>query len=256
MIANVNSPFSNEKFRGPVWTIQDLSIAVTRRKMKHLRITVNPPDGEVKVSAPRYVSNAEIQEFIYERLDWVQEQRAWFRAQPRKPVPQLQSGESLRLWGETCELKCVPQEEVHRYPFLRGRFRVFKHGDIVYLKVANDEVFASKQKILDNWHRQLLKEKIPELIQIWSAPLDVNVQDWGIKKMKTRWGSCSIQAARIWLNLELIHYPPRCLQYVVVHELAHLIEANHSPRFWAILDRHLPDWRSASDLLKNGMSAL
>jgi predicted metal-dependent hydrolase len=102
---------------------------------------------------------------------------------------------------------------------------------------------GQRTRILNQWYRQQLKELIPPLIQKWQAALGVNVEDWGVKKMKTRWGTCNIEARRIWLNLELAKKPVQCLEYIVAHEIVHLIERHHNDRFISILDKHLPHWR-------------
>lgn len=234
------------------WDIQDISVVVTRRKMKHLRITVHPPDGQVKVSAPRYVSNAEIQEFICERLDWVKQQREYFLRQPRRPEPKLLSGETIILWGEALRLELVTDGAEILKGLNFGRSKVLVSGNTLYLRTQQDADLQKKQNSLDGFYRKIIKQKIPDYIEQWQPKLGVSVQDWGVKKMRTRWGSCNIGEARIWLNLELVHYPMVCLEYVVVHELVHLLEANHSARFWALLDEHFPAWRGASDRLKSG----
>lgn len=226
-----------------VWEIHDIPIHITRRRMKHLRIYVYPPDGEVKVSVPYFVSNAEVQEFIYERLAWVKDQREYFQQQPRKPVPQLAHGEQLTLWGEMCT--------VHVLAKTRGHNRAWLEGETLYLRVAEDADFQTRLQVLQKLLRKELEARIPFWLAHWEPRLNVRAREWGIKKMRTRWGSCNITDARVWFNLELARYPELCLQYVVLHELTHLLEANHSKRFWALIDTHMPQWQLAENQLKS-----
>lgn len=229
-----------------VWEIQDIPIQITRRRMKHLRIYVYPPDGTVKVSVPYFVSNAEVQEFIYERLDWVKDQREYFQTQPRKPRAQLANGEQVYLWGQAHKLQLLEKT--------RGHSKVWTQEQILYLSVERDADFQSKLQLLQKLQRKLLQERIPFWLEHWEPQLKVRAQAWGIKKMRTRWGSCNITDARVWFNLELARYPETCLQYVVLHELTHLLEANHSKRFWSIVETHMPQWQAAANHLQTDPS--
>lgn len=225
-----------------IWEIQNIPFQITRRRMKHLRIYVYPPDGEVKVSAPYFVSNAEVQEFIYERLDWVKGQREYFRQQPRKPEAQLLQGDTIFIWGQGFELQLVNKE--------CGYDKAWLEENRLYMRVDQAASLQQKLQVLQKLLRKLLQERIPFWLTHWQPRLNVRVNEWGIKRMRTRWGSCNISDARIWLNLELARYPEQCLQYVVLHELTHLLEANHSPRFWSIVEHHMPQWKLAAELLQ------
>ena len=228
-----------------VWEVQNIPFQITRRRrMKHLRITVLPPDGEVKVSVPYFVSNAEVQEFIYERLEWVIDQRDYFKRQPRKPELRLEQGSSLYIWGELLQLQLIEKN--------KGRNKVEIYEDRLRMSVLAEADFSIKLKLLEKHYRALLDAKIPYWLAHWEPRLGVKAEEWGIKKMRTRWGSCNITDKRIWLNLELVRYPEQCLKYVVLHELAHLLEANHSPRFWSIVGTHMPEWKQVEETLKSG----
>lgn len=225
-----------------VWELQNIAFQITRRRMKHLRITVHPPDGEVKVSVPYFVSNAEVQEFIYERMQWVRDQQAWFKNQERKPQLHLLQGDTVYLWGKAYTLQLSSRK--------RSGERVWLADDDLVICADDNANFQSKMKLLSNFYRSCLSEKVPGWLAHWEPALGVKASEWGIKKMRTRWGSCNITDARIWVNLDLARYPELCLQYVVLHELAHLIEGNHSARFWAIIESHMPNWREVANLLK------
>lgn len=225
-----------------VWEVQNIPIVITRRRMKHLRITVHPPDGAVKVSVPYFVSNAEVQEFISERLDWVKDQRDYYQRQPRKPSLRLEQGSTVFLWGKPVKLTLVEKDQ--------GYNKVWMDGYTLYMRVDAGADFETRLKLLEKHQRAMLSEKIPEWLAHWEPKLGVKAKEWGIKKMRTRWGSCNITDARIWLNLDLARFPELCLQYVVLHELAHLKEANHSPRFWAIVEQHMPQWKDVKNFFE------
>lgn len=225
-----------------VWELQNIAFQITRRRMKHLRITVHPPDGEVKVSVPYFVSNAEVQEFIYERMQWVKDQQAWFKNQERQPQLRLLQGEPVYLWGKVYTLRFASEKRV--------KARVWLHGEDLVICAKENADFQSKMKLLTSFYRSQLGEKVPYWLAHWEPRLGVKANEWGIKKMRTRWGSCNITDARVWVNLDLARYPELCLQYVVLHELAHLLESNHSARFWAIVENYMPEWQEAARLLK------
>jgi hypothetical protein len=146
------------------------------------------------------------------------------------------SGESHHFLGRRYRLQIVQTTEASGV-VLRNRTRMELHA-------RPDATVAQRDRVLQRWYRHQLKQLIPPLLEKWQAVLGVQVADWGIKRMKTRWGTCNVEARRIWLNLELAKKPVQCLEYIVVHELAHLIEHNHGDRFVTIMDQHLPQWRS------------
>ncbi len=224
-----------------IWRFDDIDFNITRRRMKHLKITVLPPDGMVKVSVPYYVNNAEVESFIHERLGWVKEQRLWCLSQPRAKPCELQEGEALYLWGRTLSLAFSPS---------RSRIKAKVDGQHLVLLTRADTPYEGKLKILETFFRQQLTQRIPIHLAEWEAKLGVRAKEWRIKKMRTRWGSCNINDSRIWLNLDLVRYPELCLRYVVLHELVHLLETNHTRRFWNLVESQMPDWKSAEYELK------
>lgn len=217
-------------------TVQGLSVCIVRKTIKNLHLGVYPPDGRVRVAAPLAVSDEAVRLAVIDKLGWIKRQRAKFEAQPRQSEREMVSGESHYFLGRRYRLRVQ-----HHH----GAGKVVLRGtSILELWVRPESSARQREQVLQRWYRQQLKQLIPPLLEKWEAILEVEARDWGIKKMKTRWGTCSIPARRIWLNLELAKKPVRCLEYIIAHELVHLIERHHNDRFIAILNRHLPTWQS------------
>jgi len=214
--------------------IAGLEVTVTRKKMKYLRLRVTPPDGTVSISAPHAATNREIEAMIGERLQWIREQQAHIEARPSIPSLQYCTGEQHYLWGEKKTLVVVDASQ---------RRVQLSAEDTLTLYAPRSDTREQRAQILDNFYRQQLHNSLPAMLEHWQQIVQRNITFWGIKKMKTRWGSCNIQRARIWLNLELAKYPRECLEYVVVHELTHLYEAGHNARFYSLLDNFLSGWK-------------
>ncbi|CAK0780270.1 conserved hypothetical protein [Gammaproteobacteria bacterium] len=164
-----------------------------------------------------------------------------FAEQPRQPRREMVDGESHYFLGH-CYRLCVHEQA--------GLPRIAVRGlDTLDLFIHPGTTLERREAIMSGWHREQLKALIPPLLEKWQPILGVRLAEWGVKKMKTRWGSCNITARRIWLNLELVKKPIRCLEYVVVHELTHLLERNHNGHFKALMDKHLPQWRQSREIL-------
>lgn len=218
---------------------------ITRRKTKSLRVAVHPPSGDVRVSVPGYVSNILVEQFILERLEWIEAQRAHFLAQPQPVCQQLVSGDHIDFWGRKIPL------QVNEIPGRQGvRLLGEPEEEQLMLNVKPGSSEDDRRQVLGRWYRGEIKKAIPDLVAKWQPVAGVEVNGWGVRLMKTRWGTCNITDRRIWLNLELIKMPPVCLDYVVLHEMTHLLERLHNKRFWALLDRFMPEWKSAEALLK------
>lgn len=215
--------------------IDGIQVEVVRKRVRHLRLSVSPPTGRVRVSVPLHVYDAEVRSLVLARLDWIRKHQARFTALPPASAYKMVSGEGHYYLGQCYPLRVIEAQ---------ARPRVVLNGNAtleLYARPGSDTV--RRAAILDGWYRQQLKGLLPEIITRWQAVMGVEAADWRIKKMKTRWGSCNRNAHRIWLNLELAKKPPRCLEYVVVHELTHLLERRHNARFKALMDRFLPHWR-------------
>ena len=216
-------------------TINGLPVRIVRKAIKNLHLGVYPPHGRVRVAAPLAVTDEAVRLAVIGKLGWIKRQRARFEAQPRQSAREMVRGESHYFLGTRYRL-CVIQQNGASRVALRNR-------STMELYVRPGTSAEQRERILHRWYRQQLKEIIPPLVEKWQPVLGVQIAGWGIKKMKTKWGTCNVGARRIWLNLELAKKPTQCLEYIVVHELVHLIERHHNERFVSIMDKHLPQWR-------------
>lgn len=228
----------------PVMQIGSFEVQLNRKAIKHLHISVLPPDGRVRVSAPEKMTDTAIRMAVISRLPWIKKQQQGFAEQPRQSQRDLVGGESHYLWGRRYRLELT--ERI-------GRHEMFRQGNNkLHLWVKPGTSRDNKARVLDDFYRHEMKQRIAVLLAYWQPALGVEVADWGVKKMKTKWGSCNIQSQRIWLNLELAKKPPECLEYILVHELVHLLERHHNDRFRQYMDRYLPDWQERRTLLNSG----
>ena len=213
----------------------ELTFEIVRKRVKYLRVTVRPPLGEVRVSAPMRASSRRIHEFVTAQLDWIR--RTQQRIRSRKPpvVHTYTDGEIHRVWGVERRLELV---ETHARP------RVELHDDILRIVVPPGSSAAERRQLLDKWYGGLLEDAVPPLIAKWEPVLDVSVARFFIRDMKTRWGSCTPRSRRIRLSTDLAKKSPECLEYVVVHEMVHILEASHNRRFVRLMDRFLSEWRA------------
>lgn len=222
-------------------TVGGLRVAVVRKAIKNLHLGVYPPDGRVRVAAPLAVSDDAVRAAVAGKLPWIRRQKAAFDEQARESEREMISGESHYYLGRRYRLELV---DTHG----RTGIEISRQG-IMRLRARPGATAPHRERVLQRWHRARLQELIPPLLDKWQAALGVTVDAWGIKKMKTKWGSCNADARRIWLNLELAKKPPECLEYLVVHELVHLLIRTHGDEFHALMDRHFPKWRSIRKLL-------
>jgi hypothetical protein len=223
-------------------TVAGIKVEVVRKDIKNLHLGVYPPHGRVRVAAPLVVSDEAVRLAVIDKLGWIKRQRAKFAEQPRQSQREMVNGESHYFLGQRYRLRVHEQAAPTRVA-VRGITSL----DLFVRPGTSAE---QREVVLLRWHREQLKALIPPLLEKWQPALGVQVAAWGIKKMKTKWGSCNIAARRIWLNLELAKTPIQCLEYIVVHELVHLLERHHNERFTALLDAHMPQWQQYREMLK------
>lgn len=221
--------------------VRGQKIDVVRKDIKNLHLGVYPPVGRVRIAAPLRLDDEAIRLAVISKLPWIKRQQKRFLAQERQSKREYVYRESHYFFGDRYLLNMIEYT---------GR----PHVDItnktrINLYVPPGSGASKREEILLSWYRRELKALIPPLIERWEEPLGVTVEDWGVKKMKTKWGSCNIQAKRIWLNLELAKKPVQCIEYVVVHEMVHLLERNHNERFKQLMDQFMPQWRQNRDIL-------
>jgi predicted metal-dependent hydrolase len=201
-----------------------------------------PPCPAIRVAVPVRVSDDAVRLALVGKLGWIKRQKAKFEAQSRQSQREMVSGESHYFLGRRYRLFVIPQN---------GAPKVLIRKKLIELHVRRGTDARQREMILRQWYRQQLKEMIPPLIEKWQEILGVRIAKWSIKKMKTRWGTCNPEARRIWLNLELAKKPSQCLEYILVHELTHLVERHHNDRFISLMNRHLPNWRQHRQILNS-----
>lgn len=215
---------------------------MVRKAIKNLHLAVYPPEGRVRVAVPNHISDDHVRLAVISRLAWIRKQQADFKGQARQSAREMVSGESHYLFGKRYRLELVGR---------RGRHEiVIKNNNYLRLYVNPGTTTANRLLVLNEWYRVQLKALIPDMLGKWERVVGVKVSTWGIKKMKTKWGSCNPNRGSIWLNLELAKKPPECLEYILAHELVHLLERRHNHYFRALMDRFMPEWRMRLDVLK------
>lgn len=214
--------------------VSGIAVEVVRKPIKNLHIGVYPPDGRVRVAAPSRMAMEAIRLALIGKLGWIRKHQVRFAGQERQSPREYISGETHYYQGRRHRLNI----QLHA-----GRPTVaLRHGTLE-LQIAPDTSIEQREALLYNWYRRQLKQQIPELLAKWEAVIGVQAAEWGVKRMKTRWGTCNPTARRIWLNLELIKKPLHCLEYIIVHELVHLLERHHNDRFASLMDQFMPLWR-------------
>lgn len=218
-----------------------LEIEVRRKAIKNLHVGVYPPDGKVRVAAPLRLDAEAIRLAVISRLPWIRRQKASLQAQERHSEREMVTGECHYVDGIPHRLDLVERDAPARVRLSGSR--------TLELQVRPGTDRDKRDAILREWYRQRLRQQLRNLVPAWQKRTGVSVKEVGIKKMKTLWGSCNPEAGRIWLNLELAKKPPSCVEFILVHEMTHMLERNHTARFEGLMDSYLPNWRSARDRL-------
>jgi predicted metal-dependent hydrolase len=221
-------------------TVSDIVVDVVRKNIKNINLAVYPP-GQVRASVPLRLNDESVRLAVIAKLGWIKRQQAKFEGQVRHSSREYLSGESHYYQGDRYLLNVVYHDAPPKV--------VIRNKTTLDLSVRAGSDTAYREQVLIAWYRQELKRLIPPLIQKWEPIMGVKVAEWGVKQMKTKWGTCNISARRIWLNLELIKKNPQCLEYVVVHEMVHLLERYHNERFTAYMTKFLPHWQFLRDAL-------
>lgn len=216
--------------------IGDLSIAVTRKDVKHVHLSVHPPSGRVTLVAPRATRSDVARAYAVSRLGWIRDKQSKLKGQARETPRAYVVRETHYLWGRRYLLAIT---EADSKPGVK-----LDHRRITLI-VRPGSTKAKRAEVMHEWHKAILHEAIPTLIRKWQTRLGVEVAGYFLQRMKTKWGGCNHRARNIRLNTELVKKPKDLLEYVVVHEMLHLIEPTHSERFVALLDKNYPTWREA-----------
>ena len=214
----------------------EIAIAVTRKNIKHVHLSVHPPNGRVTLVAPAGTRLEVARAYAVSRLGWIRAQQARLREQARETPRRYVTRETHYVWGKRHLLTVIERDQKPSV--------TMDHRRIV-LTVRPDSDRTKREAVMHEWHKGLLHEAVPRLIRKWEPRLGVKVAAYYLQRMKTRWGGCNHRARSIRLNTELVKKPKDLLEYVVVHEMAHLIVPTHSERFVALLTEHYPGWRAA-----------
>lgn len=211
----------------------DIAVDVIKKDIKNLHLSVHPPTGRVRISAPMRMDLATIRVFAISKLGWIRSHQRRQRAQEREPAREYLNRESHFVWGRRYLLKVI---EADAAPLIDLRHRA------MVLSVRPGADADKRESVLEAWYREQLKLAVPAVLAKWQPLIGVRVRRIFVQRMKTKWGSCSPAAGSIRLNTELAKKPPECLEYIVVHEMAHLLEPTHNTRFLALMDRFMPKW--------------
>lgn len=213
--------------------LHGIELEVVEKRVKRLNLRVYPPDGRVRLTVPLGTPRAVIRAMVAERAGWIRAHQRRLRALPQPTATLYVSGETHFVDGRPRSLRLQ----------VGPRRAVQLDGDHLRLLVTPQCDRAARGALLEGWYRQRLQAALPDLVAVWTGAMALPTPEYRVKRMKTRWGSCNPRARRIWLNLALAQRRPELLEYVVVHELAHLRVADHGPAFKALMSRHLPRWQ-------------
>lgn len=214
--------------------IGEIIVDISRKRVKNLSLRVLPPSGTVKVTIPLHLNYSAAEEFIKSKEHWIKKQQEKIRQKDYDTDKHFVDGEKHLIFGSSLVLKL--------HPVITKEGVTINNGDLhLFTKYLSDR--NHNELILENWYRENLSKNLPSLISKWESKLEVKLREFKIRKMKTRWGTCNPRAGRIWFSLMLAKQRPEIVEYIVVHELVHLLEASHNKRFYRLMDSYLPNWK-------------
>jgi predicted metal-dependent hydrolase len=212
----------------------DIAVDVVLKDIKNVHLSVYPPKGRVRISAPKWMSRDTIRLFAISKLGWIRQQQHKLREQERETPREYLDRESHYVWGKRYLLSVV---EEHAAPLVE-----LKHSKII-LRVRPGTADEMKQAAVERWYREQINAAVPDLTAKWVPIIGVKAERIFVQKMKTKWGSCNASTRSIRLNTDLAKKPRQCLEYIVVHEMVHILEPTHNAQFVAMMDRLMPQWR-------------
>lgn len=221
-------------------TLGTLDIEVDRKDIKNIHLSVYPPDGRVHIAAPERMELDTIRVFALGKLPWIRAQQEKFRQQVRETPREYLARESHYFLGQRYLLAITERDQPPA---------VVRHHRKLELVVRPGASIEKRRQVLEQWYRQKLKQEVAQMITHWEPIIGVKSRAFGVKKMRTKWGTCNPDAARLWFNLELVKKPRTCIEFIVVHELVHLLERTHNERFIGYMDLFLPNWRQRREEL-------
>ncbi len=222
--------------------VSGVDIEVVKKDIKNMHLNVMPPSGRVRISAPYGTSDDAINLFAVKKISWIKKQIVKFQNQERQTEREYITGESHYLWGRRYKLEL-------RYSNKGNNIEI--KGNKMILTVREKSTRQQRENYVNEWYRAELKDKLPPIVKKWEEIVGVKANAVGVKNMLTRWGTCNPETKRILVNLQLAKKPVKCLEYIVIHELVHLREKNHTNRFIEYMDTYMPDWRVVKDELNS-----
>lgn len=223
--------------------ISGIPIEVCKKDIKNMHLYVKPPNGYVTVSAPLSMSDVAIERFVRTKTSWIKNQVAKFENQPRQWEREYVSGETLYVWGKQYYLQTE----------YGNKNSLMLSGYKAVLSVRKESTAEQRENFVREWYRELLKAEIARVLPKWEKATGLKTSGWHTKYMITRWGTCNAKTGKIWLNLQLAKKTPECLEYIILHELVHLVEKTHNERFVSLMDKYMPMWREVKTTL-NGQT--
>ncbi len=214
--------------------VNGIEVTVSKKAIKNMHLYVKPPDGHVTVSAPLQQSDESIEIFIRTKLGWIKRQQEKFKKQPRQTEREYVSGEALYVWGRQYYLLVNYSN--------KGNSLILD-GEKAILTVREGSSTEQRAKFVNEWYRGILKTEVERILPKCEKTTWLHAAEWQIKYMTTRWGTCNVVSRKIWINLQLAKKAPECLEYIILHELAHLKEKSHNENFVAMMDSFMPNWR-------------
>ncbi|WP_461255250.1 M48 family metallopeptidase [Treponema sp. R80B11-R83G3] len=219
--------------------ISGIPVDISKKSIKNMHLYVKPPNGDVTVSAPLSMSNEEIELFVHTKISWIKKQIKKFNTQLRQSKREYVSGETLYVWGKQYYLQIESG----------GRNSLELSGDKAIFTVRKNSDTAQREKFIREWYRKQLKGEIERLLPKWEKITGLKCNSWQIKYMTSRWGSCKPIARKISLNLQLAKKTPECLEYIILHELVHILEKHHNERFYSFIKKYMPKWKEIKSSL-------
>jgi len=211
-----------------------LSIEIVRKDINNMHLAVYPPTGRVRIAAPLGINDEAVRLFAISKISWIRKHQRNFEAQDRQSPRKFKERESHYYLGKRYLLRITEHDMPPRVEL--------KTKTYIDLFIRPNSTTEQRHAVINQWYRDELKKLIDPLVAKWQNKVGVTINDWRIKQMKTKWGSCNIEKKRIWLNLELAKKPVHCLEYIIVHELIHLLERHHNDRFLTLMDKYMPQW--------------
>ena len=217
-----------------------ITLDVVRKDIRNVHLSVHPPTGRVTIAAPTRMSLDTLRLFAIGKLGWIRRQQKTLREQPRDSQREYLDRESHYVWGRRYLLKLVEEDAAPGVQLGHSRL-------ILRIRPGTDD--SAREAVVAAWYRRLIRTAAPPLIARWASRLNVTVDGFFVRQMKTRWGSCNPAARTLRVNTELAKKPADCLEYIVLHEMVHLLEPTHGPQFVTLMDRHMPGWRDTRNVL-------